>query len=71
MAEQNNQVARELKLLDLKEPNPSSLNVRELRGRRVSEELQTCFIGQPTPGLVSVHGAVQNSKIYGICLPPL
>ena len=38
MAEQNNQVARELKWLDAKEPDPSLLNVRELRGRSVIEE---------------------------------
>ena len=41
MAEQNNQIARELKWLDAKEPDPSSLNVKELRGRSVSEELHT------------------------------
>ena len=38
MAEQNNQVARILKWLDTKEPDPSSLNVKELRGRSVNEE---------------------------------
>ena len=33
MVEQNNQVARELIWLDAKKPDPSSLNVRQLRGR--------------------------------------
>ena len=41
MAEQNNQIARELKWLHVKEPNPSSLNVRELQGGSVNEELHT------------------------------
>ena len=47
MAEQNNQVARELKQLDVKEPDPSSLNVRELRGWSVNKELHTLSIRQP------------------------
>ena len=70
MAEQNNKVARELKWFDAKEPDPSSLNVRKLRSRRVNEELHTPSIRQPTPGTIGMHGAVQNSKIYGICLLP-
>ena len=37
MTEQNNEVARELKQLDTKEPDPSLLNVRELRGWSVNE----------------------------------
>ena len=43
MADQKNskQVVRELKQLGMKEPDPSSLNVRELRGRNVNEELHT------------------------------
>ena len=47
MAEQNNQVARELKWLDTKEPYPSSLNVRKLRGRSANGELQIPSIRQP------------------------
>ena len=47
MGEQNNQVARELKQLNAKEPDPSSLNVRELRGRSVIEKLHTPSIRQP------------------------
>ena len=69
MAEQNNQVARELNWFDAKELDPSSLNVRKLRSRRPNEELHTPFIRQPTPGTIGVHGTVQNSKINGICLP--
>ena len=70
MTEQNNKVARELKWLNVKEPDPSSLIVRKLRGRSVSEELHMPSIRQPPPGPICVHGAVQNSKINGICLPP-
>ena len=47
MAEQNSQIARELKQLDTKELDPTSLNVRELRGRSVSEVLQMPSIRQP------------------------
>ena len=47
MAEQSNQVARELKQLDAMELKPTSLNVRELRGRSVSEEFQTPPFRQP------------------------
>ena len=39
MAEQNNQVTRELKWLEAKEIDPTSSNVRELRDRSVSEAL--------------------------------
>ena len=70
MAKQNNQVARELKQLDTKEPDPSSLNVMELRGRSVNEELHMPSIRQPPPGPIYVHGAIQNSKVNGMCLPP-
>ena len=55
MAEENNQVVRELKQLDAEEPDPSSLNVRELRGRSVNEELHTPSIRQPTLGLIHMH----------------
>ena len=37
----SNQVVRELKWLDAKEPDPSIVNMQELRGRNVSEELHT------------------------------
>ena len=39
MAKQNNQIARKRKGLDAKQLDPNSLNVRELRGRTVGEEL--------------------------------
>ena len=70
MVEQNNQVARKEKQLDVKESDPSSLNVRELRGRSVNEELHMPSISQPPPGSICVHGAVQNSKFNGISLLP-
>ena len=54
MTEQNNQAARELKWLDMKEPDLSSLNVRELRGRNVNEELHA------TPNLICMLGTFQN-----------
>ena len=69
MAEQNNQVARELKWLDAKEMYPSSWNVKELRGRSVNEEWHTASITQPPPSPIHVHGVCQNLKVNGICLP--
>ena len=60
MAEQNSDEARELKWLDMKEPDPSSLNVRELRGRSVNEELHMLSIRQPPSGTIHCYGAVQN-----------
>ena len=70
MVKQNNQVGRELKWLDMKELDPSSLKVRELRGRSINEELQTPSIRQPPQVMICVYGAVQNSNINGICHPP-
>ena len=62
MADQknSNHIVRELKLLDVKEPDPSSLSVRELRGKNVKEELHTPSIGQPPPGPLCVHSTEQN-----------
>ena len=60
MAEQNSQVARELKTLDAKELDPSSLNIRDLRGRSVNEELHMPSISHPPLGPICVHGAIQN-----------
>ena len=70
MAEQNNQVARELKWLDMKEPDPSLLDVRELRGMSVNEALHTPSIRQLPLGLICVHSALQNLNNNDICLPP-
>ena len=56
----SNQIVREFKQLDVKEPDPSSLNVRELRGRNISKELHTPSIRQPPPGPIHLHGTVQN-----------
>ena len=69
MAEQNNQIVRELKWLDAKESDPSSLNVQELRGRNVNEELHMPSIRQPSPGSINIHITVQNVEKKGICLP--
>ena len=60
MAEQNIQVNRELKRLDAKEPDPSSLNIREQRGRSINEELHMSSIRQPPPGPICVHGVIQK-----------
>ena len=57
-----NQVVRELKQLDGKDPDPHSLNVRELRGRNDNEELHPPSIRQPPPGLIHVHSTVQNFR---------
>ena len=62
ITEHNIQVARKLKWLDTKEPDPSSLNLRELRAKSVNEVLHTPSIRQPSPGPICVHSAVQNLK---------
>ena len=56
MADQknSNKLARELKQIDAEEPDPSTLNVRELKGRNVNEELHTSSIRQPPPGVICV-----------------
>ena len=56
MADQknSNKVVRELKWLDAKEPDPTSLNVRKLTGRNVKQELHTPSIRQPPPGPICV-----------------
>ena len=69
MADQknSNQVVKKLKWLDMKEPDPSSLNVRELRGRNVNEKLHIPSIRQPLPGPIFVHSTVQILE-KNICL---
>ena len=71
MADQknSNQVVRELKLLDAKEPDPSLLNIRVLRGRNVNEELYTPSKSQPPQLPICVHSTVQNLEKKNICLP--
>ena len=51
MADQKNlnHVVRELKSLNVKEPDPSSLNVRKLRGRNVNEEFKLLLHKTVTP----------------------
>ena len=43
-----------------KELDPTSLNVRELRGMSVNEELHIPSIRQPPPDPICVYGAIQN-----------
>ena len=43
----SNQVVRELKWLDVKEPDPSIINVWEWRGKNINEELHTPSIRLP------------------------
>ena len=57
----SNQVVRELKWLDEKEPDPSIINVHELRGRNVNEELHAPFIKPLPPGPVHVQSTVQTA----------
>ena len=56
----SNQVMRELTWLDAKESDPSSLNVWELRGRNINEELHTPSLGQPPLGPICVQSTVQT-----------
>ena len=61
-----NQVVRELKWLDVKEPDPYLLNVRELRGRNVSEELHTPSIQQPPQAqcVCIVQFKISKQKVF-------
>ena len=70
MAEQNNHVARELKWLNVKEPDPSSLNVKELRDRSVNEKLHMSCIRQPPQAQYMCMVQFKIKKINGICLTP-
>ena len=56
----SNQVVRELKWLDVKEPDLSIINIQELRGRNVNEELHASSIRPLPPGPVYVQGTVQT-----------
>ena len=48
---------------------PQLIKLRKLHDRSVNEELHMPSIRQPPPGPIHVHGAVQNSKHNGMCLP--
>ena len=61
MAKQANQLPRELKQVDVKEIDPSLLNIREMRGRSVKEESGTTPIKQPSPGPTQVHNLKDKS----------
>ena len=69
-------IVRELKWLDAKEPDPSSLNIRGQRVRNVNEEIHTPSIRHLPPGPICVHSTVQYSEksVYHIpmiqCTPP-
>ena len=56
----SNQVVRELKWLNAKEPDPSIINVPELRGRNVNEEICIPSIRQPPPGPICIQGTTQT-----------
>ena len=70
MAKQTNQVNRELKRPEAKETDLSLLHVRELRGKKVNEELHTPPIRQPSPGPTHLHSITQIPKITTYYLPP-
>ena len=57
-----NQVVRELKWLDVKEPDPSIINVQELRSRNFNEELYTPSIRQPPCGPIHAPGTIKTLK---------
>ena len=65
----SNQVVRELKQLDSRKPDPSLLNIREMTGRNINEELHIPSIRQPHPGPIHVLSTVHNLE-KNICLPP-
>ena len=73
MADQKdpNKLAKELKWLDVKEPDLSRINVWELRVRNVDEELQVPCMRLPTKGLTHVQNTVQIFKTTNLSLPPL
>ena len=56
----SHQVVRELKWLNAKEPVPSIINIQELRGRNVNEELHTPSIGTTMLGPIHVQSTVQT-----------
>ena len=66
MAEQNNQIARELKQLDTKEPDPSSLNVRELRGRIVMRNYTYPSLDSHPQGQYMCMVQFKNQKLMAV-----
>ena len=66
MADQmnSNQLARKLKQFDAKEPDPSIVNIWELRDRNANKELQAPCIRSPPPGLV--HIKIQSKLLTKI-----
>ena len=72
MTDQNksNQAVRELKQLDAKEPDPSIINIWQLRGRNVNDELHTHSIRQPPPGPICVLRTEQTLYQKNLSLLP-
>ena len=58
----SNQVVK-LKWLDAKEPDPSLINVQELRGRNVKEELHTSSISPLPPGPIGVQSTLDKKTL--------
>ena len=59
-----------MKWLDEKEPDLSIINIWELRGRNVNEELHASSIRPQPPGPVCVKSTVQTSDKTNFSLPP-
>ena len=72
MADQknSNKLVRELKWLDGKEPDPSIINIQELRSRNINEELHAASIRPLPPGPVHVQNTVQTLDNKYLLLPP-
>ena len=66
----SNQVVREFKWLDAKEPVHSIINVWALRGRNVNEELHTPSIRQLCPGPIHVQSRVQTLDMKNLTYHP-
>ena len=72
MADQKklNHAVRDLKQLNAKEPDPSIINVQELRGRNVNDKLHATSIRPPPPGPVHVQSTVQTLDKKNLSLLP-
>ena len=63
-------MVRELKWLDTKEPDPSIINIWEVRGRTVNEELHATSIWPLPPDPVPIQNIVQTLDKKNLSLPP-
>ena len=66
----SNQVVIELKWLDAKEPDPSSLNLKELRGRKMSMRNHISHLEDSHPHAENVYIVQYKVEEKYICLPP-